>query len=188
MTTKQGGAAEFLTGGKLSDAVGAVADMMAIAEATSDPIESFFGIHDSVAASQSQNTSFHVTGVLATWKHNDTSFFLRNLSDTQRVTLLREGVRHARRLKRETDQSISESAAYKLKRLEKQAKATRASEKALIHELMNLRHQTLFKTTAQYKSFCDGVLHDYKKILKELKMQIRLLIKVGPTTNNICIV
>ena len=66
LTAKQGGAAEFLEGGKLVDATGAVADMMSIAAATSDPIESFFGIHDNVASVQSKNVSFHVTSVLAT--------------------------------------------------------------------------------------------------------------------------
>ena len=44
---------EFLKGGKLFNAVsGAVADMMDIVDATSDPIESFFGTHDLVGATQ----------------------------------------------------------------------------------------------------------------------------------------
>ena len=84
MTARQGGAAEFLEGGKLFNASGAVKDMMSVAEATSDPIESFFGTHDCVASTQSKNTSFHVTGTLATWKHNKTTTFLRSLLPGQR--------------------------------------------------------------------------------------------------------
>ena len=182
LTAKQGGAAEFLKGGKLFDASGAVADMMSIAEATSDPIESFFGTHDSVATTQSKNTSFHVTGVLATWKHNGTSDFLKTLSTSQRNSLLREAVRHSRRLKRETDKAISEAARYKLKRLQQQAKATRDSEKSLIHDLLNLREKTVFKTVDQYEECCASVEDNYKKVLKELKLQIRLLYKVWTRT------
>lgn len=182
MTTKQGGAAEFLSGGELFNATGAVADMMAIAEATSDPIESLFGIHDSVSTTQSKNTSFHVTSVLSTWKHNHTSTFLRNLLASQRNILLREAIRHGRRYKKETDAAISEAAEYKLKRLEEQAKSTRKAEKALIHDVLNLRDTPVFKTTPQFDSFCRSVEHDYKKILKALKVQIRLLHKVYART------
>ena len=160
------------------NATGAVKDMMGIADATSDPIESFFGMHDLVAAVQSKNTSFHVTGVLTTWKHNKTSAFLQTLSSPQRVKLLREAVRQGRRLKRETDLAISKAAEHKLARLKKEAAATRASEKKLIHDLLTLRHEIVFKTVAQYEKFKSDVNDDDKKVLKQMKLQIRLLNKV----------
>ena len=189
LTAKQGGAAEFLKDGKLHDAVGAVADMMQIAEATSDPIESFFGTHDRVATVQSKNTSFHVTGALATWNHNCTSEWLKTLSTSQLHCLLKDSVRNARRLKRETDNAISDAAAHKLKRMEKQAAATRASEKQMIHEILRLRHQKLFTTVDEYEAFCDSVQNDDKKVVKELQSQIRILNKVSmhiTHTDTIC--
>ena len=44
LTKSQGGAAEFLEGGKLFNAQGALADLMKIVDATSDCIESLFGM------------------------------------------------------------------------------------------------------------------------------------------------
>ena len=149
-----------------------------IAEATSDPIESFFGIHDQTASVQSKNTSFHVTGTLATWTHNKTATWLQTLTASQRESLLRAAVREGRKLKRQTDKDISNAAAAKLKRMEKQSKATKASEKRLIHDLLNLRCKTLFKTAAQYESFVLTVKDNFKKHLRELKQQIRMLRKV----------
>ena len=160
------------------DAAGAVADMMAIADATSDPIESFFGIHDSVASVQSKNTSFHVTGTLATWNHNCTSNFLNTLMYSHRKQLLLSAVWHGHRLKRETDAAISHAAAHKLSRLQKEAEANRKAEKNLIHDLLNLRSETLFKTVTQYEDFRLSVGDDDKKVVKELKKQIRILRKV----------
>ena len=80
-----------------------------IADATSDPIESFFGIHDQTAAVQSKNTSFHVTGTLATWTHNKTAVWLQILLPSQRDLLLRNAVRQGRLLKQQTDKDISVS-------------------------------------------------------------------------------
>ena len=161
------------------NASGAVEDLMKIADATSDPIESFFGIHDSVATVHSKNTSFHVTGTIAAWNHNHTCTFLRTLSMSQRNRLLKEAVRLGPHLKRETVMAISEAAEYKLKRLEKQAKATRATEKKLIHDLLTLRHEKVFKTIAEFEEFATSVGNDDKKVIKEIKKQIRLLNKVG---------
>ena len=167
-----------MKGGKLFNAVGAVADMMGIVDATSDPIESFFGTHDLVGATQSKNTSFHVTSVIATWCHNKTSIFLSSLSTAQRCKLLRESVRQGRRLKRETDLAISKAAVHKLKRLEKEAAATRISEKKKIKDLLSLRKQKLFKTSEEYETFKTQVNNEDKKVIKQLKLQIRLLNKV----------
>ena len=178
MTANQGGAAEFLNGGKLFDPSGAVADMMKIAEATSDPIESFFGTHDRVTTVQSKNTSFHVTSALATWNHNKTSSFLQTLTSLQRAKLLRAAVWHGARLKQETDKCIADAAEHKLARLKKEASVTRASEKNLIHDLLDMRAETLFKTVAQYEAFKRSVYDDDKKVIKELKKQVRLLHKV----------
>lgn len=85
-----------------------------IAEATSDPIESFFGTHDQTAAVQSKNVSFHVTGTLATWTHNKTAEWLNTLSSSQRDLLLRDAVRQGRLLKRQTDKDISVGDNYVL--------------------------------------------------------------------------
>ena len=149
-----------------------------IAEATSDPIESFFGIHDQMATVQSKNASFHVTGTLATWTHNKTSEWLNTLSSSQRDLLLRSAVRQGRLLKRQTDKDISEAATEKLKRLEKRSKAMKLAEKKLIHDLLNLRDKELFKTTTRYELFADTVKDNFSKHLCELKQQIRLLRKV----------
>ena len=54
----------------------------------------------------------------------------------------------------------------------------KTAEKKLIHDLLNLRSKTLFKTTQQYDAFASTVRGNYKKHLKELKQQIRLLRKV----------
>ena len=178
LTAKQGGAAEFLDGGKMFNASDAVKDLMKIADATSDPIESFFGTHDNEASVLSKNTSFHVTGTIAAWNHNRTSTFLRVLSTSQRDRLLKEAVRLGPHLKRETDLAISEAAEHKLKRLEKQAKATRKSEKKLIKDLLNLRDEKVFKTTEEFNEFTVSVGNDNKKVIKEIKKQIRLLQKV----------
>lgn len=177
LTTKQGGASEFLNGGKLFDATGAVTDMMSVAEATSDPIESFFGTHDRVSTVQSKNTSFHVTGMLATWNHNRVSSFLKTLLQSQRDSLLRAAIWHGKgkRLKSETDASIAEAAAHKLQRLEQDAERTRKADKRVIHTLINLRSEKLFKTVDEYDVFKHSVNDDDKKIVKELKKQIRLL-------------
>ena len=70
-----------------------------------------------------------------------------------------------------------EAAAAKLKRLQKNAKKIKAAEKKLIHDLLNLRSKTLFKTTAQYDDFASTVRDNYKKHVKELRQQIRLLRK-----------
>ena len=178
LTASQGGAAEFLEGGKLHNPSGAVSDLMKLVAATSDPIESFFGMHDMVASSLSKNTSFHVTSALATWRHNNTPTFLKKLSKKQRTILLRDAVKQGKRLKRETDVRIAESAEAKLKRLQNQAKATRLSESKLIDDLLELRERTLFKTSEQYQTFVDSVKNDDKKVLREIQMQIRLLRKV----------
>ena len=178
LTAKQGGAAEFLAGGKLFNPSGAVADLMSLVDATSDPIESFFGMHDNVATSLSKNTSFLVTGTLATWRHNHTTSFLQSLSKVQMQCIMKGAVRRSRHLKRESDAAISEAAAAKLKRLLKQAKANRETEKKLIHSLLNLRRKKLFKTIGEYEDFCELVNNADKKIIKELKVQIRLLHQV----------
>lgn len=183
LTAKQGGAAEFLEGGKLFNPSNAVAALMEIADATSDPIESFFGTHDQMATVQSKNTSFHVTGTLATWNHNNTGTWLQTLTALQRESLLRASVRQGRILKRQTDKDISHAAAATLKRMEKQAKATKAAEEKLIHDLLNLRSKELFRTTVQYESFVATVKDNFKKHLRELKQQIRLLRKVGKLTH-----
>ena len=153
---------------------------MNLVDATSDPIESFFGMHDLVASTMSKNTSFHVTSTIATWKHNNTTDFLHTLSTVQLDHLLHEAVRKGRQLKRQSDKREKKAAAHKLKYLEDQAKATRESEKKLIKDLLLLRGKTLIKTTSQYQAFVVSVDNDYKTILKELKMQIRLLRKVPP--------
>lgn len=179
LCASQGGAAEFLTGGKLHNATGAVADLMKLVAATSDPIESFFGIHDMVKTKLSKNTSFHVTSTLATWRHNHTTDFLKTLSKNQVVRLMRDAVKESKRLKRETDDRISESAADKLKHMQKQAKATREAEKKLIDDLLELREQTVFKTIDQYRAFADSVDDRDKEVVKEIQKQIRLLNKVS---------
>ena len=178
LTASQGGAKEFLEGGKLANAQGAVADMMKVAAATSDPIESFFGIHDNVASKLSKNTSFHVTSVVSTWVHNDSSAFLKSLSPSQRVCLLRAAIRNANRLKRETAAAISQAAKDKLKRMEKDAEATHESEKRLIHELLCLRREILIKNADQFDAFRKSVSDSDREVLKEMKKQIRMLIKV----------
>ena len=164
-----------------------MSDMMKVVVATSDPIESFFGIHDNVASKLSKNTSFHVTSVLSTWIHNDSSVFLKSLSKSQRVCLLRGAVRNADRLKRETTAAISQAAKDKLKRLHKSAEATHLSEKKLIHELLCLRREVLIKNLAEWDAFRNRVSDADKKVVKEMKKQIRLLHKVCYTTMN-CLV
>ena len=151
---------------------------MNLVDATSDPIESFFGIHDLVASTMSKNTSFHVTSAIATWKHNNTTDFLHTLSMSQLDYLLHEAVKKGKQLKRQSDKRERKAADHKLKHLEKQVKATRASEKQLIKDLLFLRGKTLIKSTAQYQAFADSVNDDYKTLLKEMKIQIRLLRKV----------
>ena len=178
LTAKQGGAVEFLAGGKLVNPSDAVTDLMALVDATSDPIESFFGIHDNVATSLSKNTSFLVTGTIATWRHNHTTSFLQSLSKVQIRCIMKGAVRRSRHLKRESDEAISEAATAKLKRLKKQAKATRETEKKLIHSLLNLRGKKLFKTVGEFEDFCALVNNDDKQIIKELKVQIRILHQV----------
>ena len=136
------------------------------------------GMHDLVGATMSKNTSFHVTSALATWKYNSTSDWIRSLSAVQQEKLVRVAVKKGVSLKRQTDFAISEAAVYKLKRLKKDAEAKRKSDKKLIHELLKLRNKTVFKTVEQYELFCNSVNHDDKKIMQELRMQIRLLNKV----------
>ena len=92
--------------------------------------------------------------------------------------LLKDAVRHGRFDKRETDAAISQAAKHKLARLEQKATDTYRSEKKLVHDLLNLRSKTLFKTTTQYENFVLSVNNDDKKVIKELKVQIRLLHKV----------
>ena len=179
LTTSQGGAAEFLEGGKLFDTEGAIADMMKLTAATSDPIESFFGIHDNVASSLCKNTSFHVTSVLATWRHNHTSKYLSELLPKQRALLIKDALRNADRLQREKKSSISEAAALKLKRLLDDAEKNKVKEKKLIHELLRLRGEVVFKTMRQYTEFVESVKGRESKIIKELKKQVRLLRKVS---------
>ena len=152
---------------------------MDVVDATSDPIESFFGIHDLVGATMSKNTSFHVTSGIATWRHNRTSAFLHNLSTTQLNLILHNAVKHGRRLKRAADKRERKAAEHKLKHLEKQAKKTRVSEKKFIKALIQLRQEVVFKTVEQYEAFVVSVNDDYKKLLKELKKQIRVLRKVS---------
>ena len=164
--------------GKMFNPTGAVKDLMHLVDATSDPIESFFGIHDLVATTMSKNTSFHVTSTLATWRHNRTTKFLHTLTPVQLDLLLHSAVKHGKLLKRESDKRDKKAAIHKLKYLEKQARETRESEKKLIKDLFCMRDETLFKTTTQYQAFVTSVDDDYKKILKELKRQIRILRKV----------
>ena len=158
-----------------------MADMMKVAVATSDPIESFFGIHDNVASKLSKNTSFHVTSVLATWIHNDSSAFLKSLSQSQRVCILRGAVRNADRLKRETAAAISQAAKDKLKRLEKDAKKTHETEKKLIHDLLCLRREILIKSVEQFDAFRESVSDADNKVVKEMRKQVRMLHKVSCT-------
>ena len=140
-------------------------------------------MHDLAASTMSKNTSFHVTSALATWKYNSTTDWLRSLSYAQMQKLMRGAVKKGVSLKRQTDFAISEAAVHKLKRLKKDAKEKRLSDKNLIHDLLKLRSKTLFKTVAQYEQFCANVQHDDKKILKELRLQIRLLNKVSIITH-----
>ena len=208
LTKSQGGAVEFLEGGKCFNATGALADLMKIVDATSDCIESLFGIdasgvllttvyrhlhtyhhphpppsplsgmHDLVGETMSKNTSFHVTSTLATWKYNSTTDWLRSLSSVKLEKLMRGAVKKGVSLKRETDFAISSAAADKLKRLKQDAKAKCKSDKKILHDILELRSKKLFKTVDQYEAFCSSVNHDVKKIVKELKMQIRILNKV----------
>ena len=115
---------------------------------------------------------------MAVWIHNDSSALLRSLSASQLVVLLRAAVRNADRLKRETNAAISQAAKDKLWRLEQAAQRTHTAEKKLIHDLLCLRHEILIKTTEQHESFRESVKDSDKKVLKELKKQIRLLHKV----------
>ena len=158
-----------------------MADMMKVAVATSDPIESFFGIHDNVASKLSKNTSFHVTSVLATWHHNDSSAFLKSLSQSQLISLLRGAVRNTDRLKRETAAAISQAAKDKLKRLEKDAANTYKTEKKLIHDLLCLRREILIKTVEQFDAFRESVSDVDKTVVTEMRKQIRMLHKVSDT-------
>lgn len=151
---------------------------MQLVDATSDSIESFFGIHDLVSSTMSKNTSFHVTSAISTWKHNRTSVFLHTLSVTQLEHLLLSAVKNGRRLKREADKREKKAAIHKLKHLKEKAQATRESEKRMIKDIQCLRNETLFKTVRQYQDFVHSIGNNYKLLLKELKKQIRLLRKV----------
>ena len=115
--------------GKLHNPTGAVRDLMKLVDATSDPIESFFGMHDLVVTTMSKNTSFHVTSAVATWRHNHTTAFLQTLSTVQLDELLRSAVKKGRSLKREADKREKAAAAHKLRHLKAQAETTRQTEK-----------------------------------------------------------
>jgi len=162
----------------LYNPTGAVRDLIKLVDATSDPIESFFGMHDLVVSTLSKNTSFHVTSAVATWRHNHTTAFLQTLSAVQLDELLHAAVKKGRVLKREADMREKEAAAHKLRYLKVQAEKTRQSEKKMIKELLRLQNEHLFKTTVQYESYKTSISNNYKTLLKELKKQIRLLRKV----------
>ena len=98
-----GGAAEFLCvdgkKGKFCDPSEKQIQVMEGTVATSDLIESLFGVLDTIVNTQSKNLSFHSASSIATWQFNKTEAWILSLTPKQQLLLIDQCRRNGRRLK-----------------------------------------------------------------------------------------
>ena len=105
LEAKLGGASEFLKGGRFhpDNITDELKELMDKTDATTDYIESFFGVLDDTISGQSDNISFHSASVMTTWRCNQTDDWLRKLTSTQRDLLISDVRRLGRGLKQAAD-------------------------------------------------------------------------------------
>ena len=159
LEAKQGGAAEFLVGGRLhpDNISNEDKELMEVTPSTSDCIESFFGILDMTTRTQSKNLSFHSASTLATWVSNHTSEWLSKLTPPQRQLLVNQSRRRGRSLKRAADKREAESADYRLKMMMEAARLERTRMKTKIHAYLQLSEVALIKTPVEFENSIKGM-------------------------------
>lgn len=176
-TKSVGGCAEFLAGGKYHDLTADLKIKLAKIPATSDAIESFFGVLDMVSREQSKNISFHVQSGLATWRYNKTSEWLLSLTEFQRNFLAKDARREGRKDKRKTDECISNSDKTKLDRMEVEAHLERTKLKAKCRSLMDNLSVPVYRSRKEW----DAAVADKDKmgnvVRRMIQLQVRLLVQ-----------
>ena len=68
-----------------------------------------------------------------------------------------------------------------------EAKENRQREKRFVHSLLNLRRRKLFRNMNEYETFCARVKNVDKEVVKEIKLQIRLLHQVQYVHVCVCV-
>ena len=145
--------------------------------ATSNVIESFFGVLDLVINEQSKNLSYHVPSGLATWRYNKTADWFLGLRETQRNQLAKEARREGKADKAVTDSIIDGAAEHSVDRFEatkiKQRNKMKTKAKALLlHKKINV-----FKTKTEWRHFLEGKDKMSNAVRAVIALQVRLLVQ-----------
>ena len=196
----KGGAVEFLPGGKYHVITPELRKSMEKVAATSDCIESLFGVLDMIVSSHSKNLSFHVVSALATYVYNKTGDWVDGLTYQQQKLLYVNARRHGRKQKKESDE-CKDSADRELgNRMDRDAVKNETKDESKVLMILDLTEQELFRTSVQWKQFVVTVTNEIKtkhtnttttqinkkiqsKLIKEIRLQIRILSKVHTHTH-----
>ena len=177
LTKAGGGCAEFLAGGKYHVLTANMKAKLAKIPATSDAIESFFGVLDLVSREQSKNLSYHVQSGLATWRYNKTSDWFLCLTEFQRNFLAKDARREGRRDKRKTDECVATSDSATLDRMEANADAERRKLKAKCRSLMDNMSVPVYRSRAEWNLAIAGKNKMGNVVRRMIQLQVRLLVQ-----------
>ena len=174
LTTDKGGCKEFLPGGKFeawrTDA--RLREAMANTKATTDDVESHFGVLDDIFASNN-NLSLHSGGALSTWRTNHTKEWMESMESICPQFIektLSLSIPDGLRSKNESDSREAKAKKEQLNRMEEAAAKTIESEKRRIHQLLDLEGHGVVKTKCEMRSLLDPLTPANKT--KEISRQV----------------
>ena len=176
---KGGGASEFLPNGEFHVLTPELKLKLSRIPATSDAIESFFGVLDLVSSEQSKNLSYHVQSGLATWRYNKTKNWLLSLTDVQRNRLSKDARREGKRDKRKTDKCIEEADNETMNRMEVDRKLERRKMKTKCRSLLDNADVKVFRSRTEFNEVIKGLDKFGNKVRRMIQLQIRLLVQRG---------
>jgi len=138
----EGGCREYLPGGRMQHwrTDTNLREAMSKTPATSDRVESSFGVVDSVL-NANNNISLHSGTTLATWRTNHTADWLDEMFDKFPAfaeKLVGMSLRAGKVLKKYADEREVNAKTAQLDRMEEAAKKSHESDKRKIHQLLQI--------------------------------------------------
>ena len=175
---EHGGAAEFLPGGRHHKLTPEKKMLLSSVRATSDCIESLFGVLDGIIKSHSKNLSFHCASALATWQYNKTGEWINSLTPKQQDVLICLCRKNGQRLKRESDKRQKDADVHQLKQMETKASKHESKMVDKIHKLFDLEKEVAFNSPSQFDSFLQDADGCQARIRRQIRLQLQLLERV----------
>ena len=145
------------------------------AVASSDLIESLFGVLDTVVRGQSKNLSFHSSSSIAAWQYNKTEAWLNALTPRQQSVVVSLCRSNGIRLKKESDKRELNAQEILIQRMESEVKENDRKIKNKVKILLNLKEKVLIKTRSDWNGMVENMTEASER--REIALQLRLLNK-----------